>query len=429
MRIVFFFLCISLSASSQNFLVVNGILVDSISQNRVPSANIHIKSYPYSGTFSNEVGEFKFQFGDSLRMDTLVISVIGYKTKFLPVNGLLKGVNNTQLISLSPSVALLNEVTISSTRDFAGELIAKAFKNLDKNITKKKHVIEAFYRELAIRDSTYVRLIEAAISIQDYGYGSSLDRRKIKVIELRKSEDYLTYGFGAKFVKLLFGEDNKLYTTIDSDFPRRFKDHPKLTLIDDENFLDQYAFTFEAYTTIDSDSVAIVSFHSDKQNFNRPFYEGKAFIKLTDYAIIRFEFGMVANPEMTIRNQNQIYYQGKFFFLASVEYRKIEDKYYLSRVKMTKPVNFDAIEKTSGQQYATYDLMAIEFHTKNSDFERIRLRDSQKRDEDLYKQDFIYNPEFWEHFNYVKLNPLLKKAKIDLEKAKELEHQFEKDND
>lgn len=423
-----FIFLIGLSAPAQNFLIVEGVLVDSISRERLPYANIFIKSYPHSGTFSNEVGEFRFHFRETLRNDTLVISLLGYNTKFLQINDLLTNVD-TLVIDLSTSIVLLDQVTIFATRDFAGEMVTKAFKNIPKNISKKKHILEAFYRELAFRDSTYVRLIEAAVNIQDYGYGSSLGRRKIKVVELRKSEDYLTYGLGSRFLKLLFGEDNKLFATLDADFPRRFKEHPKLTLIDDKDFLYEYQFNFDSYTTMDKDSVAIIYFHSDKGDLRRPFYEGKVLVNLTDYGIIRFEYGMVANPETLIRNQNQIYYQGKFFFLASVDYRRIDGKYYLSRAKMTKPVNFDAVEKVGGQQYAMHDLLVMNVHSGNQNFERIRLRDSQKRNQDLYSQNFAYNSEFWEHFNYVKLNPLFKKARVDLEKTKELEQQFKKQND
>lgn len=413
-------------ASGQGLLKIEATLVDSLSGQAVPNANIFLKSNRNSGTFSNEAGEFRFTVATRLRADTLMISVLGYKTKMLPVNDLarLPGL----VIALSPTTLILDPVVVLASKDVALEIATDALKNLRKNLLRRQYLMEGFYRELALRDCTYVRLIEAAVHIQDHGYGSSLDRRKIKVIELRKSEDFLTYGWGTKMIKFFFGEDNQLISTLNSDFIRNYKNDPTLAPIDSKPFLSEYNFTLDGYSSIDSDSVAVISFSSEKSNFSRPFYEGKLFVNLRDMAILRFDHGMFANPDRTLRDQGSVFYQGRFFFMSSVQYRKIEGKYFPSRITMTKPVNFDAVEGTQGQQYATYDLAVLTVHTRKSDFDRIRIRDAQRRDLDLYRSDFTYNPAFWEDFNYIKINPLLTKAKTDLEKIKKLEQQFKNKN-
>lgn len=393
----------------------------------MPSAHIFLKNLANSGTFSNEVGEFRFNFSSTGLADTLVVSVIGYKTYFLPISSVTAP--GPLLILLSPAVTVLDEVIVTTTKNFAVDLVKEALNKLDENLPKKQYLMEVFYRELALRDCTYVRLVEAAASIQDYGYGSSLERQKIKVTELRKSEDYLTYGMRSKLVKLLFGEDNQLFSTIGSDFLRRFKDNRKLAVIDEKPFIDQYQFSLDGYSAIDSDSVAIISFHSDESDLSRPYYEGKVFVKLVDKGVLRFEYGMVANPKARIRNQESIFYKGKFFFLVAADYRFVDGRYYLSRITKTEPINFDAIQGIEGQQYAVYDLSVLAIYTKKSEFDRIRLRDSQKSNLDLYSQEFSYNSAFWESYNYVKINPLLKKASIDLERKKTLEQQFQRDNE
>ena len=428
MRYLFFLLLLltgenQLQGQDRSYIRISGTVTNSKDNSAIVSANVYLRRSSI-GTFTNETGQFTFFVPDSLANDTLVVSSIGYKTFFGNILD-LKPKDDLKIV-LELSEIILEEVIIQAKSDYAGFLVEQALKNLPYNLSKKQFLLQAFYRELAIIDSTYIRLIEAAIEIQDYGYGSDLARRKIEVIELRKSEDNITYGVGSTLVKLLFGEDNMLYKTVNLDFLRRQKTNPKLEVIDQKSFLDEYNFHLEGYTSLDNDSLAIVGFHTDESNTSRPYYEGKLFIKLKDKAVIKMEYGMLANPKMTFRNQNDVYYQGKFFFKASIDYKLLDEKYFLSRLTFIKPVNFDAVKNGKGQQYAVFDLSVNNVITRKKDFDRIRKRDSQENDVDLYGQDFKYNQDFWQFYNMVKLNPLLKKVKTDLEKEESLEHQFKK---
>jgi hypothetical protein len=48
----------------------------------------------------------------------------------------------------------------------------------------------------------------------------------------------------------------------------------------------------------------------------------------------------------------------------------------------------------------------------------------EKKDIDLYKKDFAYNPEFWKNYNVLLLAPLDSTVKTDLTDKKGLEEQF-----
>lgn len=403
------------------YVHVTGVVLDKTTKTPVPSVNIFLKKSSI-GTFSNELGEFSLSIPDSLISDTLALSSIGYKTCKEKLSSL--DLTKSHTFYLEESEILLAEVVVKASGTKAEELAEKALKKLPRNMTSKQYLLQAFYRELSLRDSTYVRLIEAAVEMQDFGYGSSLDKRKIKVVELRKSEDYIAYGWGTKVSKMLFGDDNMLYKTVDADFLRNYKLNQMLAPIDKQPFLDEYNFELNGYTSLDSDSLAIVSFSSDNTNHNRPYYEGKLYINLTDFGIARMEYGMVANPGMAIRAQSDVFYQGKFFFKTTVDYRRIDTKYFLSRVVFIKPQNFDAVENGKGQQYTVFDFAVNNTVTSKKEFDRIKKKESQKQDIDLYSQSFTYNALFWSDYNMVKLNPLLKKAQVDLEKGKNLENQF-----
>jgi hypothetical protein len=405
------------------YVHIKGTIADKVTQEPVPSANVFLTKSNI-GTFSNEAGEFVLVIPDTLVTDTLVLSCIGYKSVRQKISAL--DLSITQTFWLAPDALMLQEVIVLAKKEQAREWAAKALKALPRNSFSKQYLMQAFYRELSLRDSTYVRLIESAVEVQDYGYGSDLSRMKIKVIELRKSEDYLTYGWTDKVIKLIFGESNMLYETVYFDFLRNYKAKKTLANIDKKPFLDEYHFGLEGFTRFDSDSLAIVKFWSDEKQ-QRPYYEGRLFIRLSDWGVVRMEYGMLANPLSAIRAQNDVFYQGKFFFKTAVDYRKIENRYIVSRVTLIKPQNFSAVNNGRGQQFTVYDFAVHNIVSDKRDFERIKRKESQQRDVNLYTQDFEYNALFWESYNMVKLNPLLKKAQTDLEKEKKLESQFRKE--
>jgi hypothetical protein len=416
--LIVLFNSISSPLFSQNlkYIYLKGTVLDKTTHEPVLSANIFLKKSSI-GTFSNEIGEFDLALPDTLLNDTLALSSIGYKTYKVRISNL--DLNKSHTFFLEQDEILLQEIVVSAKAQQAKEWVEKAFKKLSKNKPSKQYLLQAFYRELSLRDSTYVRLIEAAIEVQDFGYGSSLDRMKIKVLELRKSEDYITTGWIDKTRKLLFGEDNMLYQTIYSDFLRNYKANQKLAQADSRPFLDEYDFTMEEFAMFDSDSLAIIKFNSD-ETLPRPYYEGKLYINLSDFGIIRMEYGMVANPSMKILNQDDVFYQGRFFYKVTSDYREVDDKYYLSRVVFIRPQSFSAVEngKGKGQQYTVFDFAVNNIATNKSDFDRIKRKESQDKDIGLYGLDFKYNQSFWENYNMIKLNPLFKKAQSDLEKEK-----------
>ncbi len=421
--ILFAVLLLANHLSAQNNVEIKGVVLDRLDSTGINAANVYFRKNNI-GTFTNELGQFSILIPDSLTNDTLVVSCIGYNSFRAKVLDL--SARSIQKILLEPQFIQLDEVTISTSSDYAKEIVEQVVRKLPANFQKKQFYLEAFYRELAIRDSTYVRLVEAAVGIQDFGYGSEIERRKINLLELRKSEDYLTYGAGSSLVKFLFGEDNMLYHTINQDFFRNYKDQPKLAIIDKVSFTDEYEFKVDGYTTLNADSLIVIKFRSDDLDLSRPYYEGKLYINLHDYGIVRMDYGMLANPGSTFKSQNNVYYQGKFFFKATIDYRVINSKYFLSRVTFTKPKNFDAVDNGKGQQFVIYDLSVHNIFTQKKDFDRIRKRDSQKKDIDLYEQNFPYNADFWKNYNLIILNPLLRKAKDDLEQKKTLDQQFKK---
>ena len=69
-------------------------------------------------------------------------------------------------------------------------------------------------------------------------------------------------------------------------------------------------------------------------------------------------------------------------------------------------------------------LLINNIHTKKINYDKVKEKYSSPKDVDLYNQDYKYDPEPWETYNILQLNPLYKQLKTDIEKEKSLEEQF-----
>ncbi len=133
-------LCILLFSVAINAQKVSSKLIDSISKEPVPYANIIFKT---SGTISNEEGKFTFLFGKNAKpTDTLMISCIGYETIKRPLTQFTDSV-----IFMAPKTNELREVILTNKNYTAKEIIEKVRENIAKNynfdLTKKR----LFFRE------------------------------------------------------------------------------------------------------------------------------------------------------------------------------------------------------------------------------------------------------------------------------------------
>ena len=71
-----------------------------------------------------------------------------------------------------------------------------------------------------------------------------------------------------------------------------------------------------------------------------------------------------------------------------------------------------------------HEILVNNILVKRVDYERVKRKERQVKDSDLYKQDFEYHPAFWANYTILLRNPLLKQVISDLNHGKTLEEQF-----
>lgn len=415
----------AVTALSQDFISIKGVVMDGADSS--PLAYVHVYSPSEGiGTRTNEAGEFELHLPDSLQNAMITFSSIGYKSEIIPLTKLNQ--TSVNVVLLEPHAYLLEEVIVSANKmDTLAAFVEKAISHIKSNYAAKPYYLQAFYRELSLQEATYSRLIEAAVDIQDRGYNRAADAVKITVRELRKSEDFLKYSWSTKLYEFIVGSNNQLVKTVKTDYVRQRAESGVNVLNDD--FLVKNTFVLDSMVASATEPVAVISFRSLHRPESGPSFEGRLYINTIDYGILRIEYNWVVPPGFKIPRQEILLYQDKYFFKKTVEYAKFNGKYYLSYINV-----FDHVPGAWGadtadgmkKQWMQITLFVNQIFTDKNQYDRIRARDRQKSDEDLYDQKFKYHPEFWRHYNVLLLKPLDESIKTDLERERTLDEQFKK---
>lgn len=386
-----------------------------------------------TGTVTNVAGEFEIKIPSKfdLSKTQIIVSSIGYKTKLFNADSAL---SKSLVIYLESIAYLLDEVLVSQKQeDSSNYILSEAIHSIQFNYPRKKHLLEGFYRAVSTRDTSYTRLIEAAIRVQEVGYQKNtweeesltMVKNRVKVIEIRKSDDFRERDLLTKALMLVFGERNDLYEVLGCNYVR-ILDRNSNHVMAKEN-LAKYTAEYHGQVEWDGKKAYSVSlvynpskgFQWDKINF---------IINKLDFAILRIELKRMASPtRKDIPKESLV--DGKYFFRADITYRKIDQKYYpvlIHRVgsdydaSNTVKIDGKVVKQSSDQIFLLTNVIS-------EDFSKIKWKDAEDRDADLYKLNLPYNEEFWKNYNTVKLNPL-KRTPTELEKNRSLEEQFKKAN-
>ena len=402
---------LTFTVNAQNYITIQGKV---ISNNKpVVFANITIKNQPI-GTVSNEFGMFEFHIPDSLKNKTFIISCIGYYNFEKKLNKINK---NDSVFELKQRDIELDEVIVLPKDKTAKDIVELALHNIKKNYSKKQHYLEGFYREISYTNAIAKRVIESAIQIQEYGAKKNNLKDRIKVFQLRKSDDQSEYNWWAKkMVKYVFGERTSLYEAYNSfDF---------INIKVNKQLIKKCKFEYLEPTIIDSSIVYKIKFSYPSHHNNSLSY-GYLYINIDDYAIIKIEKYTKSTNDFL----KMILGKNKTYLDKTVRiYKKYKGKYYLNFLYVYGIFyEGEEVTKTKKPQKEAY-ITINRIITKKRDYERIRLKNMEKRDVRLYEQEFKYDPQFWKNYNILIANPIATKTKKELEKEKQLETQFKENS-
>ncbi len=452
-------LTLSLIYLSGTFVVgqvtrVKGRIIDEDNQ-PVSYANIGIVDTQI-GTASNEQGLFELMLTQAPEDGELSVSAISYKNFTFKLSEIPDPLNFT--ITLKHHYTQMNEVVVTALDENAHNIVRKALENRRKNYTRKPYQIKGFYRELLRNDNEYVSLVESAFTMDDKGYHKN-DIKRFRLDALRKSDD-LREMDSLDIYYENFLRNNDLASLFTGDYidgqTRQWSYYfwPSFN----ESMLENFDFLLDSMVYFDNHLVYCISFFSKKYASHLLEYN-QLFIRSLDYALI--EMRVMSKPKEITKTQNDqkgnISYliDGAYYKKVSIKYKAYQGHWYphiitlhgnitggdrqkSSRIayENMRASGTDELDFTSAElngrkldpdknNYYRFQQVLITNVSNNKDkYKKIKNAEMMVEDQYVRKYKMPYSPAFWKDYNKILMNPYLKAAQKQLQKARPLEQQF-----
>ncbi|TRX50012.1 carboxypeptidase-like regulatory domain-containing protein [Fulvivirga sp. M361] len=392
----------SLKVASQDRLTIQGMVIDKVSNERLPFASIALKNLPLS-TVANLNGEFTFHISPKHREDTLMISMLGYKQKEILLNVLT--FRQKQRFSLSPSEKVLDGIVIKDSLT-ANEIIKLAIKRIPVNYPSYPVSMQAFYRESQSVNGNYVSLVESAITMYNenrFKRNTFSGKTRVRVDELRRSFSHVH-----KYNDFWDTENLLLHALNLNPVPNNSK------------ALEKGNYQREPNTTMDGKTVYVLRDTVMRIGIMRFFVESHS------YAVIRITNSYNADnmPKVTWEydDYDSMVIHPKHRNLV-ISFRKYNERYHLNYLSMDHAHHYVINGENRDVFGIKQDIIINQINTKNP--VKIDRKVKARLNKTLESHQYDFNREFWSSYNMLKETPLEKKLVEDLEKEVSLQDQFE----
>ena len=214
-----------------DFTEFSGKVYDGKSKRVLEAVSLNVNETNIS-TITNSEGEFTLKVPNQYLDSKVVVSLLGYNTRVLPLSELSKEGNK---IKLYEAVTELTAVSISAYKD-AEKLVRTVFKEKNSTVQDESVYMTAFYRETIKRRNRNVSLTEAVVNILKQPH-TSPQRDAIQLGKARKSTDYKR--LDTVSVKLQGGPFSTIYLDI--------MKYPEYIFTDET--ISSYRFSFDQPST------------------------------------------------------------------------------------------------------------------------------------------------------------------------------------
>lgn len=401
MRLGLFLVLVLVAGSSlAQGITISGKVTDAETKEPLPYASVWIKGETI-GTITNAQGDFDFHIPENLFNQTLVISMLGYRSFESTVSAI--NINEPLLVALETSTLFLNEVVIRDSLT-GGDILQRALARIEQNYPMEPFLMEGFYRDIKKVGGTYISLLEAAVEIYDENYKRPRNQHKlregVRLLEVRKS-----LGYENRFTSF-FDQDNLLEDLLL---------HNTIRYRQIEQREEMYAIMKrDRDSYYNGNEIFVISYSGD--------YNLKVFVEKSDYSIIHLEFEINGSDEIPGRKKNL---SSRFTGIKkTIDFKRIDGKMYLNYISVTSKVDWYD-RKTNEVKFNTelFQQLLINHVTPHAD-EAISSVERMSNYGLQYQQG-SYNKKFWSKYNVIKDTPLDQKIVRDLERERPLDKQFE----
>lgn len=401
----------SLNAQT-DFTEFSGKVIDGKSKRTLEAVSLNINETNIS-TITNSEGEFTLKVSNTYLDSKLVVNLLGYNTRVIPLSELSKKGNK---IKLYEAVTELSAVSVSAFKD-AEKLVRKVFKERNNNVQNESVYMTAFYRETIKRRSRNVSLTEAVVNILKQPHTSS-QRDAIKLGKARKSTDYKR--LDTVSVKLQGGPFSTIYLDI--------MKYPEYIFTDET--ISSYMFSFDHPSTVNNRNVYVVSFSPRNSGFNLN-YNGKLYIDTQSLALVSAEYALDVSNKTKTKNllvkkkpRDVVVYPLEANY--KVDYKAKNGKWYYSYSNLSLKFKVNKKREIFNKVYTLSSEMAVTDWEINTSEKKIRNKDRLRPT--VIITDAISgfsDPNFWGQYNLIEpdksIETAIEKIRKSIEKQKKKE--------
>lgn len=349
-------------------------------------------------TVTNSDGNFSLKVPEYLIDGKIVVSMLGYKKKIIPIKQLKKEKNK---IHLNISITKLSEVVFHLPKD-ASSLVRTMFRKRKVNNMSEHVLMTAFYREIIKKKRKNVSLAEAVVKVYKQPY-SSLLNDKIKLYKTRKSTDYSKLDTVA--LKLQGGPFNALYVDL--------MKYPEYVFTEDT--YDLYDFSFSSSTTVNERGVYVVKF-KQKPHIKGPLYYGKLFIDSKTGALIAALYNINVTDkekaaELFIKKKPKDIFVYPTAVSYRIDYREYEGKWQYGYSNVQLNFKIKRKGKMFNSTYSVRSEMAVTDWKINTNKEKPTYKERMRHSIIIGDEASGFSdPDFWGAYNVIEPDKSIESA-------------------
>lgn len=354
--------------------LIVGKVTDRLTGEGIAYTNIGVEGTLF-GTASNAEGVFELRIPEEYRNKKLYFSAVGYTNRMIGVQELMGRESVT--IELDEETYGIEGIDVAAHSKVLYRIIRTASEKIRDNYPKGPFEMKMYYQEElnGQEREAVVRLTDDNGYVQP-GIRNAFKSRNYQFVEAKRNFDVYSFRQGNTGIDEL----------LEADLARMGNTLMNQALIGD------YDLHLEGSTSFDGDSVWVIDYKTNRTGlahtgfYHAQRFEGKIYISMSDYGIVRNEIQVAAlrqNPQgNSLASSGSAEMNIRSTLVAS--YRKQNGRYHLSQISSEKQFT-----SASGiAQNCSKQLVVLEFNSRPGQL--LKGRD--------YFEETPFNDAFWIKF-------------------------------
>ncbi len=378
---------ISIPQKMENeYLTVEGIILDRYNDEPIPYATIGIPEAAI-GTITNQNGEFRFRFPDSLRHANISFNHLGYNPYEIEAS-LLAGQHHR--LSLEPKVISLQEVVVRLINP--EKLLDEMLEMRQVNNAHQPVLHTTFYREGVEHKKGLVNLTEAIFNIYKTPYDQPVTSDQVKLLKMRRivsktERDTVVTKF-----------KSGIHTSLLLDLVKNLPDF----LTPEDRHLYEYAHA--DIIVIDNRLANVITFQQRPEE-KFPLFKGELYIDSENSALLGASFEI--NPKF-VEKSGSMFVERKSRHLNitpqniryTVSYKSSNGIYYINHIRGDLYFRIKKKRHLFSTTVHTWFEM-VTCKTETDDVKRFTRSETIPTRSVFADTNYAYDNDFWENFNII----------------------------